>query len=81
MAVHFKMVNVRTSQYPLYANGLGEVDHSATSSTAGLTQTAEEAYAIRAATVAAINRAIEISKEVAASQNKPWLASIRAMDL
>lgn len=80
MAVYFNLLDISQSKYPIYANGLGK-PASPGQKVQGLTQTAEEAYAIRGATVAAINRAIEISKEVAASTGKQWLTSIKAMDL
>jgi hypothetical protein len=79
MAVHFKLLDISDSKYPLYADGLGQAQ--AGQKVAGLTQTAEEAYAIRAASVAAIQRAVEISKEVASSSGKSWLSEISSMDL
>lgn len=80
MAVHFGLLDISQSKYPIYADGLGK-PAEAGQKVQGITQNAEEAYAIRAATVAAIERAIEISKEVAKSTGKSWLASIRSMDL
>lgn len=80
MAVHFKLLDIGDSKYPVYAKGLGE-PAEAGQKVQGITQTAEEAYAIRAATVAAIERAVQISKEVADTTGKDWLANIRAMDL
>lgn len=80
MAVYFRLLDISNSKYPIYANGLGKAAQAGVK-VQGHTQSAEEAYAIRAATVAAIERAIEVSKEVAASTGKSWLASIRSMDL
>ncbi|KAK9896081.1 hypothetical protein P389DRAFT_74342 [Cystobasidium minutum MCA 4210] len=80
MAVHFKLLDISNSKYSVYANGLGQAGEAGVK-VQGITQTAEEAYAIRAGTVAAIERAIGISKEVAASKGKSWLSSIRSMGL
>lgn len=80
MAVYFKLLDISNSKYPVYAKGLGEAT-KAGEKVIGITQTAEEAYAIRAATVAAIERAIEISKDLAKATGKSWLSSIRSMDL
>ena len=80
MAVHFRLLDINNSKYPVYANGLGKAAEAG-EKVQGITQTAEEAYAIRGATVAAIERAIEVSKEVAVAKGKNWLSSIRSMDL
>ena len=73
MAVHFKLITLGKCVYPLYVNGLGKA--------AGLLQTAEEAYAIRAATVAACERVVQLTAEVAEKAGKEWLKSMTAMNL
>lgn len=79
MAVHFKLIDLANSKYEIYRNGLGKPQ--AGKKVEGLRQTAEEAFAIRAATLAACERTVELTSEVADSTGKEWLKSITAMDL
>lgn len=63
----------------MYKDGLGKAVTG--EKVAGLSQTAEEAYAIRAATIAACERVVELEKQVAEETGKTWLTSMSAMDL
>jgi hypothetical protein len=79
MAVHFKLIDLSQCNYEVYKDGLGEPQ--AGKKVEGLRQTAEEAFAIRAATLAACERTVELTAEVADKTGKQWLTSITAMDL
>lgn len=79
MANHYNFLDLSSSIYPKFANGLGE---SSTSLTAGLSVSHEEAYAIRSATVAACERAVEIAQRMSGErEDKKWLAKMTAVDL
>lgn len=79
MAVYFRYIDLSKCVYPLYANGLGEA--VAGKKVQGLTQTAEEAFAIRAATLAACERVVELIPEVAEATGKEWLKKITVIDM
>lgn len=79
MAVHFKMLDLSSTIYEVYRHGLGQPQ--AGKKVEGVRQTAEEAFAIRAATVAACERTIELVPEVAEATGKQWLKVMTAMDL
>lgn len=79
MAVHFKLIDLSGTKYDVYKNGLGKPE--AGKKVEGIRQTAEEAFAIRSATLAACERTVELTSEVGAKTGKEWLKTITAMDL
>jgi hypothetical protein len=81
MAVYFKLIDLSGSVYEVYQNGLGEATAEGAKRKEGIKQTAEEAYAIRAATLAVIERTIELAPEVAEQTGKAWLKDMTSMGL
>ena len=81
MAVHFKLIDVSRSAYPVFSNGLGAPAASSDQKAAGLRLSHEEAYAIRAATLAACERVVSLTGEIADKTGKEWLRSMTAMNL
>jgi len=87
MAVHFDFLDLSECAYPLYKDGLGSSAAKGGEKVEGLKQSAEEAYAIRSATLAACERVVEIAKEVASSgsgsgsEDRAWLATMTAMNM
>lgn len=80
MAVHFKFLDLSECVYPVYSSGLGK--GVAGEKVEGLKQNAEEAYAIRSATLAACERVVELAHEMGqTSEERGWLAKMTAMDL
>lgn len=78
MAVYYKMIDLSSCVYPVYGGGLGEASESRKE---GVRQNAEEAFAIRAATLAACERVAQLAPVVAKEKGKDWLSSITAMDV
>ena len=81
MAVHFKLIDVSHSAYPVFSNGLGAPATSSDQKAAGLRLSHEEAYAVRAATLAACERVVSLTGEIANKTAKEWLRSMTAMNL
>ena len=80
MAAHFKLIDLSECAYPIYRDGLGTASASG-GKTQGITQTREEALAIRAAALTACERVVELTSEVAEKTGKAWLKEITAMDV
>ena len=72
MAVHFDFLDLIHCVYRVYSEGLGEAVKG---------ERIEVAYAIRAATLAACERVIEIAPAVAKEDGKSWLEEMDAMGL
>lgn len=81
MAVHFKLIDVSRSAYSVFSNGLGAPATSSAQKAAGLRLSHEEAYAVRAATLAACERVVSLTGEVADKTGKEWLRSMTEMNL
>ena len=75
MAVHFKLIDVSRS------DGLGAPATSSAQKAAGLRLSHEEAYAIRGATLAACERVVSLTGDIADKTGKEWLRSMTAMNL
>ena len=81
MAIHFKLIDVSRSAYHVFSNGLGAPAANSAQKAAGLRLSHEEAYAIRAATLAACERVVSLTGEIADGTGKEWLRSMTAMNL
>lgn len=81
MAIHYRFLDLRNCVYPAYSQGPREAVAGKGEKVEGIRQNAEEAYAMRAATLAACERVIEIAKQMANEPGKSWLSEIDAMGL
>ena len=77
---HFKLIDISSCVYPVYSKGLGSASTDG-KNVEGIRQTAEEAYAIRAATLAACEKVVELAPSVAEATGKEWLREIDAMGM
>lgn len=80
MANHFGFLDLGNCIYDKFSNGLGESSTEARKQ--GLVLNTEEAYAIRAATLAACEQAVKQARAMSTEkEGKGWLGKMNAIDL